>query len=275
MALVTVGNVREALELLPLRISNESLGTGDGSTKDFLAKQRPIVDWDYDGDIKDDVVVKVAGQPATVSSVTPDKGIITLSSAPTNGQAVTGTYYWSPLSDNEINKAIASAVADAEAETAMRIEEVADDVWEEILYEGNVLDLPEYPVTSIKKVEVDGVEVTSGNYTFNADGILTLTNYMAGEPTEPYFKPSKYSVKVTYTHGWTVVTIPGDVYEFILRSAVLSCLRVLDRKLAISPEYMEKWVVEFKEKNLGPRIGDLVAEVESLRLKLPKAVGSI
>lgn len=270
MALVTVGNVREALGLMPLEVLDESLGIGDGSTKNFATKQRPIVDCDGDGVIKDDVFVKVDGTPVEVDAVIPDVGIITLKTAPDKDAEVTAKYYWSPVSDNEIGKAIASAVSDAEAETAMSIEEVKDDVWEDVLYDGDTILLPDYPITKVSKVEVEGAETT--DYTFDEYGNLTLTNYMAGEPIAPYWEPTQYKVKVTYDHGWTSATVPGNVYNFILCSAKLTCLRALDRKLAITPEYQETVLIEFKEKNLGPRIGDLEAEVKGLKEKLPKAV---
>jgi len=257
---------------VPVSVSDETLdGAIDGANKVFYSKHRPIVDWDYDGDIKDDVTVKVDGTPATVESVEPDKGEITLTTAPT-GETVTGSYYWSPLSDDEINEAIGSAQTEAENESSMAYE-VADATYKETLTHGSDIFLPHYPINSISEVKVAGTVLDPEHYEYDEDGIVTLLDFEAGKFTAPYFLPTQFDVEVSYNHGWEAP--PANVKRFVMVRAMEEALTTLNTHLRITEEIENKYVVEFSEESFDERIDKLRELAEYLKQTLPHRVSVI
>lgn len=273
MAIVTVETLRSRLGLVPNSISDEELtGAIDEVNKDFYTKHRPIVDWDYDGEIKDDVTVKVDGSLATIESVDAAKGKITLTEAPTSGTA-TGSYYWSPLSDDELTEVIDSAQTEAENESAMDFE-AADATYKETLLFGNEITLPHYPINSIAEVKVEGVALDTEDYEHDDEnGIITLLDYEAGVPVRPYFEPTTYDVEVSYNHGWA--TPPGNVVRFVLLRAMQEALTTLNSKLAITEETDDRWVLEFSEETVNERIDKLKEMADRLKETLPKQVSIV
>ena len=93
-------SVREEAGLQSEVLAESLTGSADGSNRVFVTRFRPLVDRNYDGVISPgDVNVYVNGAPATVASLIPATGAITLQSAPANGAVVTGDYAYSPVKD--------------------------------------------------------------------------------------------------------------------------------------------------------------------------------
>ena len=76
----------------------------------------------------------------------------------------------------------------------------------------NRLYLMAQPITAVSSVELDGVPVTSDEYTIT-DKYLRLKSGVWPEGDE--------NVKVTYTAGWSALTIPDTIKMVILQIATL------------------------------------------------------
>lgn len=99
---------------------------------------------------------------------------------------------------------IRSASAGFRSETKQRISRVDDDVV--TLDGGNsrVILLPELPVVSVAKIEVDGVDIGDVSGLWNERGIIRRAQA---------FPANFRSVRVTYTHGYDPV--PEDIQEAV------------------------------------------------------------
>jgi len=77
---------------------------------------------------------------------------------------------------------------------------------------GNVLLLPEVPVTDVAQVRVKGVDYTGGEYEWSTDGMVRVVGACASWPR------GYQAVEVTYSHGFD--PIPADL---ALAAATLAC----------------------------------------------------
>jgi len=75
-------------------------GAADGVNAVFTTVKNDLVKADGNVAVAADVSVKVAGVAATVSSIDPATGDVTLSAAPASGAAVVATYKYTDLSDH-------------------------------------------------------------------------------------------------------------------------------------------------------------------------------
>lgn len=97
----TLQAIREEAGLQHIKMAaTPTPATGDGSNLDFYVDRKYVVDRTYD-DVLDgtDVVVYVAGEAATVSSVVADTGRVRMVDAPANAATVRVDYAHSVLSD--------------------------------------------------------------------------------------------------------------------------------------------------------------------------------
>lgn len=99
-------SIRKLANLQKLKKLDTLAGAADGNNKVFYTSKAPIVDANYD-DVIDatDVQVFVAGvlQPASaIASVDSASGAISLVAAPTTGQSVQCTYWFSPVDDGTL-----------------------------------------------------------------------------------------------------------------------------------------------------------------------------
>jgi hypothetical protein len=79
-------------------------GVADGANKVFVTTKKPIVDTNFDGIVSAaDVILYDDGVPVTVTAVNPTTGAITANVAPANASVMTADYYYSPLSDADID----------------------------------------------------------------------------------------------------------------------------------------------------------------------------
>jgi len=111
-----------------------------------------------------------------------------------------------------IQMALDMASAECRAYTAQFITPVSETI---TTYPMNVaqnqLVLPQWPVTAIASVTVDGNTLTElSDYIWTDRGIITLR----GSFCLGYYYGLPRTVTVTYTHGWN--PIPGDIAEICL-----------------------------------------------------------
>jgi len=127
-----------------------------------------------------------------------------------------------------------SAVADYLNQTLMLVED------DEAIIDGNgteLLMLPQVPVTEITKIEIDGTEIDSDYYSYNAKGMVKLKGKK--------FPKSLANVTVTYSHGYT--NIP-----YAIRGVVLSiAARILDTNPAVKQESIGGYSVSYSNSSAG------------------------
>ena len=76
-------------------VDNETLGTGDGSTKEYTVSGTPVKDWNGDDTVdENDIFVYVGGtkQATSAYGLTVTTGKVLFTTAPTDGSKVTATY---------------------------------------------------------------------------------------------------------------------------------------------------------------------------------------
>ena len=259
----------------PLEVKGEALE--QLSDTEFRASKKPIVDYDYDGDLLDDVKVYVDGTPESIASIDPDRGIITLQDPVAEGSTVTADYYWHPIGDNEIELAIAEAEAEIETKTGIKFE--AHSKTEEIiLHYGSEFNLsePVISITSIKHLYDDSYEELSSDEYEIVDketGKIRLKNIIAGVAVPPWYLPLSVRLKVEYMAGYEA--IPDIVKHATILIASYQVLLRIQRQISFSEDYTGI-TVAFKTPNeLTERLEFLRAEVERVKNMLPRKVVKI
>jgi hypothetical protein len=268
MTYVSVGEVRRYNAWSPIPVLGDSLARRDGLL--YQTTKYPLVDFDFDNVISDDVKVYVGGTPVSFTITDPERGLITLSSAPTG--AVTADYYWHPIGDEEIRLAISSAVAEVELLTGFRY--VPETVTERIkVFVGNELRTgrPIISVSSVKIYSMAGTLVDDGPRYEVVDaekGVVRILDYRAGVPTRPYFLPSAYEVEITYQAGYP--STPDYIKNAVVLFATYYILLKFQRMIVLSEDYTQVSLTFKSPAEFTERLEFIRGEVERIRALLPK-----
>ena len=279
MKYVSIKDLRSYLGFHPIKVENQALqGVADGFNREFYTQNKPLVDFDYDGEIIDDVRVLVNGAEAAVESIDEEMGKIVLASAPSSGSTVEATYYWHPFGDSELRMAVEAAEAEIDNECGREFE--AQERTERILMtRGNVFHVSYTPLVSVSEIVIENVagevvaRLNPNEYqVISSDsGLIRLKNYYAGLTSPPWYLPSRFYVKITYTGGYQ--TIPGIVKQATILIAAYHLLTKIAHLVTSEPEYQGKIAVAFKKpEELTNRLEYLRSEIERIKSKLPHAV---
>ncbi len=121
----------------------------------------------------------------------------------------------------EMNQALSIAASTIRSQTRQIIDAVANDVVQLTPGNGSVILLPQVPVTAVALVEmivpnpVTGLDtwatVPATSYRWRRNGTIYLTRAV------PQFTNAWDSVRVTYSHGYTV--LPDDLRDLVLQLA--------------------------------------------------------
>ena len=275
MPYASIREVRAYNGWSPLQVKGEVLERL--SDTEFRASRKPIVDYDYDGDLLDDVKVYVDGASAGIASIDSDRGVITLQDPVAEGSTVTADYYWHPIGDDEIKLAIAEAEAEIESKTGIKFEPHSK-VEEIILNYGSEFNVSEpiISITSIKHLYDDSYkELGSDEYEIvdKETGRIRLKNIIAGVAVPPWYLPLRVRLRVEYTAGYE--TVPDMVKHAAILIASYQVLLRIQRQISFSEDYTAI-TVAFKTPNeLTERLEFLRAEVERVKDMLPRRVAKI
>jgi len=280
MKYASIKDLRTYLGFHPIKVENESLqGVVDGSNREFYTQNKPLVDFDYDGEVIDDVKVLVNGAEVTIESIDEEMGKIVLASAPEAGSTVVATYYWHPFGDSELQMIIEAAESEIDNECGRSFE--AQERTERILMtRGNVFHVSYTPIISISEVvieDISGEEIetlSSDKYEIlvAGSGLVRLKEYYAGLTSPPWYLPSRFYVKITYTGGYQ--TIPSIIKQATILIASYHLLTKIAHLVTTEPDYRGKISVAFKKpQELTERLEYLRTEIERVKSKLPHAIG--
>ena len=276
MKYASVKDLRSYLGFYPIKVEGELLGRGDGSTRAFYTQYKPLVDFDYDGQIIDDVVVKVDGSPAEVEAVDELTGRIMLVEAPPQGAQVVVDYYWHPFGDRELQAAIEAAEAEIDNECGRSFEK-KEHVERFLLTRGNKFAVTNTPLISVSYIRIytPGLEfieeLPPSDYIFSPNGIIELKKYYAGVPVKPWYLPLQILIEVKYVGGYD--PIPAIVSHTATLIAAYHLLLKISSLMATEPEYQGKVALAFrKPEEITKRLEYLKAEIEDLKRKLPHRV---
>ncbi len=262
MPYVSIRDVRMFNGWHPINVSNEGLS---GSGREYRTSKKPIVDYDYDGQVVDDVHIDEGYE---VESVDADRGIITFTSAPSG--YVTADYYWHPISDAEIQLAIAAAELEIKALTGINYEPHTA-IEHHRLYYGDQLYMSEPIISIISIIDKDsGRTLSSSEYELLPNGIVKLKTYYAGRVTSPWFLPSIYSFEVTYQAGYS--EIPATVRHATLLIATYNILLRIARQISFSEDYSGISATFKSPEELNSRMEMLAKEIERVKASLPRRV---
>ena len=268
MTYVSVGNVRSYNAWNPIPISGDTLTARNPTL--YQTSRFPIVDFDFDGSIDDDIIVYVGGNPASFTLVNPERGLVSFSSPPSG--TVTADYYWHPISDTEISLAIASAEAEVELLTGFKY--APEEITEKIrVYVGNEVKTsrPIISVSSLKIYSIIGTLVNDNPRYEVIDkdkGIIRILDYRAGIPTRPYFLPSAYEVEVTYQAGYS--SPPDYIKNAVVLFATYYILLKFQRMIVLNEDYTQVSLTFKTPEEFTRRLEFIREEVERIRALLPK-----
>ncbi len=272
MRYTSIRDVRSFNGWYPIAVVGESASM----LSDTLIKtqRRPIVDFDWDGDLLDDVVVYVDGAQVGVASVDAERGEISLASPAPQGSVITCDYYWHPVGDGEISLAIEAAEAEIDATAGMRFD--AHTRSERIkLHHGSELSLSA-PIISIQSVKVYDqrgalIDSAAEYEVLDAEsGLIRLLRHSAGRPAPPWYLTRSLEVEVSYTAGYQQV--PESVRNAaILIASYWLALRVGGR-IVFGDDYGEALSVGFSSEDLSRRLRAMREEVERVKKSLPRRV---
>lgn len=270
MAYVNVAEVRGYNGWNPIPAYNDQLTRRGPSL--YQASRYPLVDFDYDGAIDDDVAVRVDGSPASFTVRDPERGLVELSSPPGESAVVTADYYWHPISDDEIRLAIASAVAEVELLTGFKY--APEEVTEKIrVYVGNEIKTSK-PIISVSSIRIYSLigTLVSDNPRYEIldrdKGVIRILDYRAGIPTRPYFLPSAYEVEITYQAGYT--SPPDYVKNAVVIFATYYILLKFQRMIVLNEDYTQVSLTFKTPEEFTRRLEFIKSEVERIRSLLPK-----
>lgn len=279
MKYASIKDLRTYLGFHPIKVEDEWLsGDVDGSNREFYTQNKPLVDFDYDGEVIDDVKVLVDGSEATIESIDKETGKIVLASAPASGSTVAATYYWHPFGDSELQMAIEAAESEIDNECGRNFE--AQERTERILMtRGNIFHVSYPPIISISEIAVESISgetiktLGSDDYQVldSETGMIRLKEYYAGLTSPPWYLPSRFYVKITYTGGYQ--TIPSIVKQATILIASYHLLTKIAHLITAEPEYQGKIAVAFKKpSDLTDRLEFLRSEIERVKARLPHAI---
>lgn len=268
----SVRDIRVFNEWLPLRVEDDRPTVVGGSV--LKLSKRPVVDYDFDDSVLDDVEVRVDGEVFAISSVDAERGLVALSSTVPSGSTVTASYYWHPVSDSEIRLAVAKASAEVELVTGRRFlpYRAAERV---IVTEGSRVRLRDRIVSVdwVKVYDADG-ELLDGSAEFVVEdaeqGIIRLKRYSAGRPSGPLFLPTTLEIEVSYTAGYPET--PEHIRQYTILAATYEVLLRFQRMLQVEGSYGEVALTVKSPEGLRERLEYLKGEVERFRVMLPKPV---
>jgi len=266
----TIRDIRAHNAWLPIKVTGDSLTRINDTT--FQSGKHPIVDFDYDGQIIDDVEVYVNGAPATIQSLDADRGIIVLSAAPPSGATVTANYFFHPISDGEISVAIAAAEAEIEAITGFKYSSESRTERHKVLT-GNEFQT-NAPIISVQSIKIysEGNVLLDSNPSYevlNSElGIVRINNYRAGVLTRPYFLPFIFEVEITYIAG--TPTVPDWVKHAAVSIATYNILVRLSSLLVLQEDYTQISLTFKSPEELVKRLQVLKEEIENIKRRLPK-----
>ena len=266
----SVSDIRAYNGWHPIKVTGDSLTKINDTT--FQTSKYPIVDFDYDDDVTDDVEVYVNGQAAQIQSVDAERGLITLASAPPSDATVTASYFFHPISDTEIKLAIAAAEAEIEAITGFKYSSETRTERHKIL-SGNEFqtNAPIISVSSIKIYSEGGTLIDSDpDYeVLNSElGIVRINDYRAGVLTKPYFLPFIYEVEITYLAG--AQQVPDWVKHAVIKIATYNILLKLSSLMVLQEDYTQISLTFKSPEEFVKRLQHLKEEVEHIRQTLPK-----
>ncbi|MEM4591757.1 MAG: hypothetical protein QW555_08015 [Nitrososphaerota archaeon] len=275
MAYTGVRDIRVYNAWLPIQVSGDSLTRRTDTV--FQTSYFPVVDFDFDGQILDDITVYVNGSQVDVASLDAERGLITLINAPPNGATVTTDYYWHPISDSEIGLAISGAEAEIELLTGFKYS--SETVTERhILFFGNefrtrkpIINVNEVKIYSILGTLID----TQPQYIVvdNVLGLVRILNYRAGIPTRPYFLPAAYEVEITYQAGYS--SVPDYIKNAVILFATYQILLKFQRLITFEKDYTQISLTFKSPEEFARRLEFIRQEIERVKKQLPKRVGTI
>ncbi|MEM4342519.1 MAG: hypothetical protein QXF97_08250 [Candidatus Caldarchaeum sp.] len=256
----------------PIHVSGEALkGPADGVNKTFYTVNKPLVDFDYDGEVVDDVAVFVNGAQASISSVDAETGAITLSTAPSSGATIMANYYWHPFGDSEVKQVVEQAENEVDL-AAGRSFESATVIERVHMTLGQFVQLSRLPIQAVNNVKIVSMSgevvaaLSSDDYVVMNTG-LWLKKYRAGMPSPPWYIPAEFFVEVEYVGGYA--TIPNHVKHATLTIAGYRLLLKVAQQLSVEPEYQGKVSVALKSpSDLEKRLETLSREVADVKHSL-------
>lgn len=268
----SIRDIRVFNDWLPLRVEAERpLLVGDSVLR--LSK-RPVVDYDFDGSVLDDVEIRLDGSEAAVASLDAERGLVALAEPVPQGSVVTASYYWHPVSDSEIVLAVSKASAEVELVTGRRY--VPYRATERVvLSEGSRVKLRDR-VLAVERVWVydPGGELIDPSPEYVVEdaeqGVIRLRRYSAGSPAGPLFLPSSFEVEVTYLTGYSET--PQHIRQYTILAATYEVLLRFQRMLQVEGSYGDAALVVKAPEGLRERLEYLRGEIERFRELLPKPV---
>jgi len=276
MKYASIKDLRSYLGFHPIGVKGELLGSGDGSTRTFYTKYKPLVDFDYDGQILDDVTAKIDGEPAAIEAIDEATGKIVLQDAPSGGSQITVDYYWHPFGDRELQSVIEAAEAEIDNECARSFEK-REYVERFLLTRGNTFAVGNTPLIEVKYIKVYTVgrelveELKPGDYIFSPNGIVELKKYCAGVPVKPWYLPLQLLIEIKYVGGYD--PIPAIVSHTTILIAAYRLLLKISSLMATEPEYQDKITLAFKKpEEITKRLEYLRTEIENAKRILPHRV---
>ncbi|MEM2003158.1 MAG: hypothetical protein QXQ37_00710 [Nitrososphaerota archaeon] len=280
MKYATLREIRLYLGFLPIKVTGESLGVGDNSTKVFYTKNKAIVDFDFDNQILDDVVVYINGSPANIDNVDAERGIITLANAPASGASVTADYYYHPIADSELISAVEQAEAEIDAICGQSFDIKQYSELHEVTT-GDIIATFRTPIASIDAIRLETYDgkviktLSSDEYQVldERNGIIRLRHY-AGLSSPPWYFPTTLYVRIIYNAGYS--SIPVIVNEATKRLAAYIVMQKIVSMSAVAPEYQNKINLVFsRPEDLKIKLDEMRQEAFRIIKLLPKQVRKI
>ncbi|MEM2182356.1 MAG: hypothetical protein QXK84_06670 [Nitrososphaerota archaeon] len=236
----------------------------------FRTSKKPIVDYDWDDDVLDDVKVYVDGVLADINSIDEERGVITLATAPPSGALLTADYYHHPVGDSEIKLALSYAEEEIKTTTGIKYE-AHEKTEEVILHYGSVFELAE-PIITINSIDIDGYTLTADEYEIvDAEaGIVRLKNISAGLVMPPWYIAKSIRLRVQYIAGYQA--IPSIVKHASILIATYQLLLRLQRQVTFTEDYSGITMAFKTPEDLTNRLQFLRAEVARVKELLPRRV---
>lgn len=268
----SVRDIRVYNEWLPIRVEAERPAAISGTV--LQLSKRPVVDYDFDGSVLDDVDILVDGAHVSPVSIDAERGLVALAEQIHQGAEVAASYYWHPVSDSEIELAVSKASAEVELVTGRRFTRYAA-VERVVLSGGSRVKLRDR-IVSVESVRVydseGGLIDASAEFVVEDEeqGVIRLKRYAAGVPAGPLFLPSVLEVEVSFTAGYAET--PEHIKQYTILAATYEVLLRFQRILQVERSYGEAALVVRAPEGLRERLEYLREEIERFRRMLPKPV---
>jgi len=245
---LTYCNTKQVWELLGLPrehyVTNEAVGTGDGSTTEF--------DLDHQNIIADTYTIYKNGTAMTeITDYTIDKtnGKITFTTAPTGSDTITATYMFGFLPDSTVSDIIERKqdYIDSEINHAYRTVKVTNEMYDigTNVYDVNLGGTPIYlkhrKIKTFSHSDGDKLEVWNGS-TYE-DYLTTKTEGRADDfwvdyeqgisylQTYPYNNPDLSRLRLTYRYGET--NVKKDIQDACIKLTAIDILMTDDYNMVV------------------------------------------